>query len=367
VAWVTGSVIAGWLAGGLLRRVSVRAGVCDTEAFGPLPGDEFIAHPMVEWTRGVGVDAAPERVWPWLAQMGYGRGGWYTPQWVDLFANRWVFGLRRPFPASASRLLPEYQHVAVGDLICDGPDYASYFRVLRVDPGHAVVYRSIRHPRRGSPIDITDPASPQRAEQQLRQAGTYIDFTWALILNEVPGQRTRLLVRTRANYSPRALKFLTLPLGLFDATYGVAQLRAIARRAEGTELAGTQPVTLPERCLALLPTAPGVSAGKSQVRIRQYPFCAPPMSNYSGRVHKLVGEHDHARAGAKDGHPRGDPLAQRADQVEGLGQLPDCGGLAAGDDQPGDLVHVGRPAHRQRAGACLLQCAQVLGHIPLER
>jgi hypothetical protein len=157
---------------------------------------------------------------------------------VDLFANRWVFGVRHPFPASAARLLPEYQHVAVGDLICDGPDYASYFRVLRVDPGHAVVYRSIRHPRRGSPIDITDPASPQRAEQQLREAGTYFDFTWALVVNELGGQRTRLLVRTRANYCPRAFRFLTLPLGLFDATYGVAQLRAIARRAEGTELAG---------------------------------------------------------------------------------------------------------------------------------
>jgi hypothetical protein len=238
-AAVTGSLIAGWLTGGLLRRVSVRTGVSGEEAFGPLPGDEFIAHPMVEWTRGVTVHAAPGRVWPWLAQMGYGRGGWYTPQWVDLFANRWVFGVRHRFPASAARLLPEYQHVAAGDLICDGPDYASYFRVLRVDPQRAMVYRSIRHPRRGSPIDITDPASPQRAEQQLREAGSYVDFTWALVLNELPSQRTRLLVRTRANYSPRAFRFLTLPLGLVDATYGVAQLRAIAQRAEGTELAGT--------------------------------------------------------------------------------------------------------------------------------
>jgi hypothetical protein len=203
-AAVTGSVIAGWLTGGLLRRASVRTSVCDEEAFGPLPGDEFIAHPMVEWTRGVTVHTAAERVWPWLAQMGYGRGGWYTPQWVDLFANRWVFGVRHPFPASASRLLPDYQHVAAGDLICDGPDYASFFRVLRVDPGHAVVYRSIRHPRRGSPIDITDPQAPQRAEQQLREADTYFDFTWALVLNGLPGHRTRLLVRTRANYSPRA-------------------------------------------------------------------------------------------------------------------------------------------------------------------
>jgi hypothetical protein len=100
------------------------------------------------------------------------------------------------------------------------------------DPQHALVYRSIRHPRRGSPIDITDPQSPQRAEKLLREAGTYIDFTWALVLMERPGQGTRLLVRTRANYAPRAMRLLALPFGLFDATYGVAMLRAIARRAE---------------------------------------------------------------------------------------------------------------------------------------
>jgi hypothetical protein len=175
-------------------------------------------------------------VWPWLAQMGYGRGGWYTPQLVDLFANRWVFGHKTPFPPSASRLLPEYQHVAVGDIICDGPNYASYFRVQHVDPPRALVYRSIRHPRRGSPIDINDPESPFKIEKQLRDSGTYLDFTWALVLHELPQQRTRLLVRTRANYSPPATRLLSLPLGLVDATYGVAMLRAIARRGRTTEV-----------------------------------------------------------------------------------------------------------------------------------
>ena len=80
------------------RRVSVRTGVSDAEAFGSLPGDDIIPHPMVEWTRGVTVRTSAERVWPWLAQMGYGRGGWYTPEWVDLLANRWVFGIRAPVP-----------------------------------------------------------------------------------------------------------------------------------------------------------------------------------------------------------------------------------------------------------------------------
>jgi hypothetical protein len=59
------------------------------------------------------------------------------------------------------------------------------------------------------------------------------------VLTERSGHGTRLLVRTRANYSPRAIRLLTLPGGLVDATYGVAMLRAIARRAESPEPTGT--------------------------------------------------------------------------------------------------------------------------------
>ena len=231
-AAVFGSMLGGWLLGAAARRASTRTGVSNAEAYGSLPGDNLITHPMVEWTRGSTVRTTAERVWPWLAQMGYGRGGWYTPQWVDLFANRWVFGQKTSFPASANRLLPECQHVAVGDIICDGPNYASYFRVQHVDPPRALVYRSIRHPRHGSPIDINDPESPSKIEKQLRDSGTYVDFTWALVLNELTRDTTRLLVRTRANYAPPTVSLLSLPLGLFDATYGVAMLRAIARRAE---------------------------------------------------------------------------------------------------------------------------------------
>jgi hypothetical protein len=75
----TGWLVAGWALGSAVRRLSRRAGVTDAEAFGTLPGDDVIAHPMVEWTRGITVRASPERIWPWLVQMGYGRAGWYTP------------------------------------------------------------------------------------------------------------------------------------------------------------------------------------------------------------------------------------------------------------------------------------------------
>ena len=93
-AVMAGWVLTGWVLGAAVRRVSVRTGVSDEEAYGPLPGDELIAHPMVEWTRGVTVRAAADRVWPWLVQMGYGRGGWYTPRPSSSCA--------RPAPTSTS-------------------------------------------------------------------------------------------------------------------------------------------------------------------------------------------------------------------------------------------------------------------------
>jgi hypothetical protein len=70
-----GGMFGGWLLSAVARRVSTRTGVSDAEAYGSLPGDDLIAHPMVEWTRGITMRATAERVWPWLVQMGYGRGG----------------------------------------------------------------------------------------------------------------------------------------------------------------------------------------------------------------------------------------------------------------------------------------------------
>jgi hypothetical protein len=227
-----GWLVAGWALGSAVRRLSRRTGVTDAEASGSLPGDEVIAHPMVEWTRGVTVHAPPERVWPWLIQMGYGRAGWYTPAWVDRVLEPTLFQLKTPSPTSAERLLPEFQSLAVGDLIADGPDYRSYWRVLAVAPQRAIVYRSIRHLWRPHPFDPSDPAAVGRVEQELIAGGVYLDCTWTFVLQPVGAERTRLLIRTRGNYAPWLLGLVMPALGLYDASYGVAQLRAIARRAE---------------------------------------------------------------------------------------------------------------------------------------
>jgi hypothetical protein len=189
-----------------------------------MAGDDIVPHPQVEWTRGTTIDAAPQEVWPWLVQMGYGRAGWYTPEWVDR-----LFGIE--VQHSADAVLPEYQAVKVGDIIQDGPDYEGYFRLEVLEPERAIVYWSRRHPWRGHPVDPTDEEALTQLEASLLAGGTYIDFSWGLTLREIVPGRTRLLLRTRANYRPRWLPAIVL--GLADIQIGGTMLRRIKERVEG--------------------------------------------------------------------------------------------------------------------------------------
>ena len=84
------------------------------------------------------------------------------------------------------------------------------------------------------------------------------------------------------------------------------------------------------------------------------------------RVEDLVGEHDHAGAGAVDGHARRDALAQRLHHAEEDGQLGHGGGLAAGDDQAVDLGELLGAPHRPGHGVRRGQGDQVLPYVALE-
>jgi hypothetical protein len=93
-----------------VRPRQLRWGASDEEVARAMPGDEVIASPTFNATRAVTVEAPPEAIWPWLTQVGFGRAGWYSYDYVD--------NLCRP---SADRLIPELQNVSVGDLVPMGP------------------------------------------------------------------------------------------------------------------------------------------------------------------------------------------------------------------------------------------------------
>lgn len=95
---------------GLLRPWMNRWGATPADLARAMAGDGLIVEPTFSYTMGITVNARPEHIWPWLVQMGYQRGGLYSYDWLDR-----LFGfLDRP---SATRILPEYQHLAVGDEI----------------------------------------------------------------------------------------------------------------------------------------------------------------------------------------------------------------------------------------------------------
>ena len=85
-------------------------------------------------TRVVQIDAPPSAIWPWLVQMGPGRGGAYTYDWIE---RRLGIDIR-----NTDRVIPELQHLKVGDEI-PMPGYP--MRVERLDPGQAMVVRSSNH------------------------------------------------------------------------------------------------------------------------------------------------------------------------------------------------------------------------------
>ncbi|MEV6305270.1 SRPBCC family protein [Actinoplanes sp. NPDC051861] len=115
------------------RQWYLNHGATPEEAAATLPGDELLAEPSLQTTRAITVEAAPESVWPWLVQMGSGRGGAYTYDWIEN-----LFGLNMH---SANEILPEFQDLAAGDLLPMG-EGAPPMRVEICDAARTLAFRS---------------------------------------------------------------------------------------------------------------------------------------------------------------------------------------------------------------------------------
>ena len=166
-----------------------------------LPGDDLIPEPLGSFTHAVTIGCAPGEVWPWIAQMGADRAGWYSYDGVDNGG--------RP---SAEEILPQFQHVVPGDVFPWLPGALGGFVVSAVDPGRHLVLSAL---------------DPERAPI----------VTWAFVLEPGPQARsTRLLVRVRGSH---AYQFHGLPQWVVKRIVPAGhyvmerkQLLGIARRAE---------------------------------------------------------------------------------------------------------------------------------------
>jgi membrane protease YdiL (CAAX protease family) len=156
--WYGLYALALWLAAALLSRPRVAA--TRDERARPMPGDRLVTDPMLVVTHAITIEAPPARVWPWLAQMGAGRAGWYSWDAID---NDGAPSLRR--------VAPELQAVAAGDLLPALPGAAEAFVVAVAEPPRDLV--------------LTVPGA----------GGSVV--SWEHLLEPLGPGRTRMIVRAR--------------------------------------------------------------------------------------------------------------------------------------------------------------------------
>jgi hypothetical protein len=166
-----------------------------------LPGDELISKSIFSVTHAISILRPPQAVWPWIAQMGSGRGGWYAYDFIDNGGQ-----------ASARRILPEYQDIAVGSVFPALPGVKDVFVVSQFEADHHLVLA-------------------------WRSPGGEYFTTWAFVLGEPQPGITRLIVRGNVgpNYHPFGLPqwFARLIAPSAHFIMERKQLLGIAGRAEG--------------------------------------------------------------------------------------------------------------------------------------
>jgi hypothetical protein len=150
-------------------------------------GDELVPETDGGATMATTLPAPPERVWPWLVQMGGDRGGWYSWDWLDNNGE-----------PSADRIVPEWQNLEVGRHL-KGP--TNWWTVVVLEPGRTLVLQSSYGLLTGQSFDPRSGPPPR----------VYAEGIWGFHLRPAPGGRTRLVVRSRGRSRPR---LLTRPLAL---------------------------------------------------------------------------------------------------------------------------------------------------------
>ena len=198
---------------GFLRPWMLTWGSRAEERRKALPGDDFVVTPRSTSTRAITISAPVDLVWPWVAQMGQGRGGLYSYDALENFFGGDVH--------SVDHVIAELQDVSVGDTIRLAREgyplnLGFTFKVAFVHPPKVLVLHS-----------------PGTREECFAAGLPFT--TWALIAERVDDRTTRLISRWRTDSKPSVKGFFWWQLGPTDLVEFVMErkmLKGIRRRAE---------------------------------------------------------------------------------------------------------------------------------------
>lgn len=174
-----------------------------------LPGDQHLAEPASQSTRGITINVPPEQVWPWVVQLGADRGGFYSYDWLE---NLFHLGIH-----SAHQVVADWQQRAVGDLVYANAAGTGGWYVVEAVPNSVLA------------LKMGDVAAgrPTRRDEQLRW-----EFLWTFALTDLGDGKTRLLVRERTAFGSTAARMLMAPVGFVSFLMTQKMMRGIKARAE---------------------------------------------------------------------------------------------------------------------------------------
>jgi hypothetical protein len=203
------AALAGGYAG-VVRPWLLRWGASHEEAGRTLPGDDLVEHPRYQQTHAVTINAPAAGVWPWLVQLGQGRGGLYS---YDRVENLFGCDLH-----SADRIVPELQRLEVGDtvrLVPEDHPAPLWLRVAAIEPERWLVL-----------------AAPGDRTEALRAGLPWP--SWAFVLEPDGPDATRLIVRWRSDFRPSPAGWLANKYALEPVHFVMERkmLLGIKQRAE---------------------------------------------------------------------------------------------------------------------------------------
>ena len=211
---IAAGVGAGAVGGALVgRSMLLRWGTTTHERDERLPGDSLIPHPHLVATRAITIDRPASGVWPWIAQLGQGRGGFYS---YDRLENLVGCDIH-----SADRVVAAWQDVRLGDTVRLAPEVG--LAVAIADAPNALVLRG------GIPMGSAPPP---------------YDFSWAFVVRDQPDGGSRLVVRERYRYLSAWARLLVEPVGVVSFVMTHGMLRGIRARALTVDAPTTADISL---------------------------------------------------------------------------------------------------------------------------
>jgi hypothetical protein len=193
-----------------LRSLARELGVGPTDETQTLEGDELLADAGAQLTHQITIAATPDRVWPWLVQMGCDRAGFYS---YDVLDNN-----ARP---SAREVHPEWQQLEVGQLMAATPGAEGGFEVLRIVPERVLILGGLFDSGVGTQAPFVS-ARPK----------SFWQVTWAFVLEPLDAEHTRVWVRARAAFSHDQARHAQV-IRPVHFVMESAQLRHLRARVEG--------------------------------------------------------------------------------------------------------------------------------------